>query len=159
MKRDSVWESRLDHVLQRFVGNNLLSDVVSFNNQRAQRPENTWEDTSQYIESFYHSIAQQSETIQDKMPKPKFGLEPWVVDLKSKLTQFVYIRGHVTLQVQSNAKGVNSSLQLWLFHFSTNKENFVFYQKQIMYFSKKDIAVGDVMWSAWALSMTNYKHV
>ena len=52
MKRDSVWESRLDHVLQRFVGNNLLSDVVSFNNQRAQRPENTWEDTSQYKECF-----------------------------------------------------------------------------------------------------------
>ena len=61
---------------------------------------------------FYYSMARQRETIHDKMPKPKFGLAPWVVDFKSKLTQFVYIRGHVTLQVQSNAKGVNSSLQL-----------------------------------------------
>ena len=52
MKRDSVWESSLDHVLQRFVGNNLLSDVVSFNNQRTQHPEITSEDTSQYKECF-----------------------------------------------------------------------------------------------------------
>ena len=61
---------------------------------------------------FYYPMARQRETIHDKMPKPKFGLAPWVVDLKSKLSRFVYIRGHVTLQVQSNAEKVNSSLQL-----------------------------------------------
>ena len=52
-------------------------------------------------------MARQMEAIYDKMPKPKFGLEPWVVD--SKLS---YITSHVTLQVQSNAENVNSSLQL-----------------------------------------------
>ena len=57
-------------------------------------------------------MAQQRETIHDKMPKPKFGLEPWMVDSKSKLSRFVYIRGHVTLQVQSKAEKVNSYLQL-----------------------------------------------
>ena len=57
-------------------------------------------------------MAQQRETIYDKMPKPKFGLEPWVVDSKSKLSQFVYITSHVTLQMQSNAEKVNSSLKL-----------------------------------------------
>ena len=68
---------------------------------------------------FYYFKAQQRETIHDKMPKPKpkFGLEPWVLDSKSKLSRFVYIRGHVTLQLQSNAEKVNSSLQLWLFYF------------------------------------------
>ena len=57
-------------------------------------------------------MAQQRETIYDKMPKPKFGLEPWVVDSKSKLSRFVYITSHVTLQMQSNAEKVNSSLKL-----------------------------------------------
>ena len=57
-------------------------------------------------------MARQRETIYDKMPKPRLGLEQWVVDLKSKLSQFVYITSHVTLQVQSKAENVNSSLQL-----------------------------------------------
>ena len=57
-------------------------------------------------------MARQMEAIYDKMPKPKFGLEPWVVDSKLKLLRFLYITSHVTLQVQSNAEKVNSSLQL-----------------------------------------------
>ena len=57
-------------------------------------------------------MARQMEAIYDKMPKPKFGLEPWVVDSKLKLLGFLYITSHVTLQVQSNAENVNSSLQL-----------------------------------------------
>ena len=57
-------------------------------------------------------MARQMEAIYDKMPKPKFGLVPWVVDSKLKLLRFLYITSHVTLQVQSNAEKVNSSLQL-----------------------------------------------
>ena len=57
-------------------------------------------------------MARQWEIIYDKMPKPRFGLEQWVVDSKSKLSRFVYIKSHVTLQVQSDAEKVNSSLRL-----------------------------------------------
>ena len=98
MKRNSLREFRLDHVLQRFVGNNLLSDVVSFNTVHKM--------------FFYFSMARQREAIHNKMPKPKFGLVLWVVDSKSKLSRFVYITSHVTLQVQSNTENVNSFLQL-----------------------------------------------
>ena len=57
-------------------------------------------------------MARQREAIHNKMPKLKFGLELWVVDSKSKLSRFVYITSHVTLQVQSNTENVNSFLQL-----------------------------------------------
>ena len=32
--RNSVWELRLPHVLQRFVGTNILTEVILFNNLR-----------------------------------------------------------------------------------------------------------------------------
>ena len=33
-------------------------------------------------------MARQMEAIYDKMPKPKFGLEPWVVDSKLNFCGF-----------------------------------------------------------------------
>ena len=48
--RNSVWESRLPYVLQRFVGTNLLWEGELFENLRTKHPENTSSDESLYAE-------------------------------------------------------------------------------------------------------------
>ena len=56
------------------------------------------------------------ETIYNKISKPKVGT--WVAEPMSELSELIYIKSHMTLQMKSNAKNVDWMLRVS--HFFVN---------------------------------------